>query len=316
MARHTKAYIALIYVCIMWGTTYLAIRIGVLHFPAFLFAGIRQFVAGIILMAAAYYMNRQLDLSKKNMLRQMLIGFLMLTLGNGMVTWGEKYISSGIAALICGTMPVYAITLNLAFSKKEHFNMLIGAGLVLGVCGVALIFRNNIAQLSDPKYVGGILAVMTATLSWAIGSIINKKNAKPVNAFMDSGMQLFFGGLWMLIISPFADDYTGLTWRQPEALLALGYLIIFGSVLAYGAYMYALSKLPVGIATIYAYINPLVAVILGYLVMDEELNTYIGLAFASIIVSVFLMKRGYRRQHAAQIEKEKGAFPETVPIES
>jgi drug/metabolite transporter (DMT)-like permease len=300
----------------MWGTTYLAIRIGVLHFPAFLFAGIRQFVAGIILMAAAYYMNRQLDLSKKNMLRQMLIGFLMLTLGNGMVTWGEKYISSGIAALICGTMPVYAITLNLAFSKKEHFNMLIGAGLVLGVCGVALIFRNNIAQLSDPKYVGGILAVMTATLSWAIGSIINKKNAKPVNAFMDSGMQLFFGGLWMLIISPFADDYTGLTWRQPEALLALGYLIIFGSVLAYGAYMYALSKLPVGIATIYAYINPLVAVILGYLVMDEELNTYIGLAFASIIVSVFLMKRGYRRQHAAQIEKEKGAFPETVPIES
>lgn len=316
MARHTKAYIALIYVCIMWGTTYLAIRIGVLHFPAFLFAGIRQFVAGIILMAAAYYMNRQLDLSKKNILRQMLIGFLMLTLGNGMVTWGEKYVSSGIAALICGTMPVYAITLNLAFSKKEHFNMLIGAGLVLGVCGVALIFRNNIAQLSDPKYVGGILAVMTATLSWAIGSIINKKNAKPVNAFMDSGMQLFFGGLWMLIISPFADDYTGLTWRQPEALLALGYLIIFGSVLAYGAYMYALSKLPVGIATIYAYINPLVAVILGYLVMHEELNTYIGLAFASIIVSVFLMNRGYRRQHAAQTEKEKGAFPETVPIES
>lgn len=318
MNNQTKAYAALIFICITWGTTYLAIRIGVMHYPAFLFAGFRQTVSGIILMIAALLMNPGRDFSRKNIGRQALIGFLMLTLGNGCVTWGEKYIPSGIAALICSMMPLFAVLFNLASSRKDHFNRTIVAGLLLGACGVGLIFRQNIADITNPAYLGGIMAMLLATCSWALGSIINKKNVNPANPMLNSGMQLLLGGIIMLLLSPAVDSYAGLQLWNTEGLLALVYLIIFGSVLAYAAYMYALSKLPVGIATIYAYINPLIAVIVGYLFLHEDMNVYTGLAFIAIMASVFLMNRGYRRQHKTPVPVKDNAeaFPESVPAES
>ncbi len=316
MKPTTKAYIALIFICIVWGTTYLAIAVGVQSFPAFLFAGMRQFVSGIILMSVALIANKNKDLSTKNILRQMLVGFLMLTIGNGCVTYGEKTVPSGIAALICSIMPIFAVLINLLMSKKEKFNLLIGAGMLLGTLGVALIFRQNIKDLSNKAYLFGIFAVLLATCSWAMGSIVNKKNVDPVNPFFNSGMQLFFGGVFMLMLSPVVDDLHNLQ-MSTGSFWALLYLIVFGSVLAYAAYMYSLSKLPVGVATIYAYINPLVAVVLGYFVLHESLNIYTAMAFAAIVISVFLVNMGYRKQHKATVaeieNKAEGAFPETVP---
>lgn len=284
----------------MWGTTYLAIRIGALHYPAFLFAGVRQTISGIILMPIALMMSKKKDLSPKNILRQMLIGFFLLTVGNGCVTWGEKYIPSGIAALICSIMPIFAVGFNLLSSKKEHFSATIGLGMFLGICGVGLIFRHNIADLSNPLYLAGILSVLLATCTWAFGSIMNKKHADPVNPMFNSGLQLFFGGVFMLIVCPWTDDLHHIQIWQPEALFALGYLIIFGSVLAYAAYMYALSALQVGIATIYAYINPLIAVIVGYIALGESLNIYTALAFITIAAGVYIVNKGYRAQHKKQ----------------
>jgi len=317
MTKQTKAYLSLLFICIVWGTTFLAIRVGVMHYPAFLFAGVRQLVAGLLLMAVALMVNKEKDLSTKNLMRQMLVGFLMLTLGNGFVSWGEKYIPSGIAALLCAMMPLFAVLFNLLASKKDHFNLTIGIGLLLGVCGVALIFRHNIAEMTQPAYLGGIAATLFATSSWAFGSIVNKKHKKPVNPFLNSGMQLFFGGVFMLILSPVIDDYTGFQPWNADGLLAMAYLIVFGSALAYAAYMYTLSVLPIGIATLYAYINPLIAVIVGYLFMKEEVNIYTGLAFATIAVSVFLVNKGYRKQHKEAIQEvTEAAFPESASIES
>ncbi len=315
MKANTKAYIALIFICIVWGTTYMAIWVGVAHYPPFLFAGVRQTVAGLILMFIALMVSKQKDLSMQNILRQMLVGFLMLTMGNGGVTWGEKYIPSGIAALLCSMMPLFAVLFNLFSSKKDHFNATIGFGLLLGVCGVGLIFRHNLADMTKPAYIGGMLAVLTATCCWALGSIVNKKHIAPVNPFFNSGLQLLFGGLFMLMLSPAIDSYKDFRLWNKEGLEAMLYLIIFGSVLAYAAYMYALSALPVGIATIYAYINPLIAVIVGYIVLNEDVNIYTGMAFVTIVISVYLVNRGYRKQHIADqkpASKTAVAFPESV----
>jgi len=312
MTTKTKAYLALIFVCITWGTTYLAIRVGVLHYPAFLFAGVRQFVAGILLMVLALMANKNKDLSRKNVLRQMLVGFLMLTIGNGCVTWGEKYVPSGVAALLCSIMPIFAVSISLLSAKKEHFNLTIAIGMLLGFLGVGLIFKDDISKFTDHSYLAGILSVLLATFSWACGSIINKKNIKPVNPFFNSGLQLFFGGVFMLIGSPFIDNYEGLQLWNAEGFMALCYLITFGSVLAYAAYMYALAELPVGIATIYAYVNPLVAVILGYLILSEPLNIYTAMAFVTIMTGVFLVNRGYRKQHKPVAIEELSK----VPVES
>ena len=119
MSRHTKAYVALVFICIAWGTTYLAIRLGVLHFPAFLFAAIRQLISGIIIVVMALMMNRKVDLSRSNLIHQALVGFLLITLGNGLVTWGERQIPSGVAALICSLMPIIAVIVNLMIAKKR-----------------------------------------------------------------------------------------------------------------------------------------------------------------------------------------------------
>jgi drug/metabolite transporter (DMT)-like permease len=317
MAKHTKAYIALVYICVVWGTTYLAIKVGVKHYPAFLFAGTRQTVAGIILMTAALFLSKEKDLSTRNIVRQMLVGFLMLTTGNGLVSLGMRFIPSGISALICSMMPIFAVLINLTSSKKDHFNATIGFGLLLGTCGVGLIFRHNLAEISKPAYLGGIFLTIVATAGWALGSTINKRHENAVNPFFNSGLQLLFGGMFMLMMSPAIDNYTGLEWNT-TAILSLAYLIVFGSALAYAAYMYALSKLPVGIATLYAYINPLIAVVAGFLFLNEELNIYTGLAFATIVLSVYFMNRGYRKQHpratntASKLEE---AFPEGIPVE-
>ncbi len=319
MTQTTKAYLALIFICIVWGTTYLAIRVGVQYYPPFLFAGSRQVVAGLLLLAVARAYGEKFDFSGNNLRAQSLIGFLMLTLGNGGVTWAEKYIPSGIAALLCSMMPIFAILFNLLSSKRDHFNWLIGGGMLMGFAGVALIFRQSISDMTRPEYVGGMIGILIATSAWAYGSMVSKNKARGTGGpLFNAALQLGLGGVFMLLISPVADDFSqGIHWHTDGAVSLL-YLISFGSVLAYAAYMYALRHLPVGIATIYAYINPLIAVVAGYLFLNEALNIYIGLAFATIATSVYVVNRGYRLQKKQQLKDTEMAvtLPDRAAAES
>jgi len=302
MKPTTKAYLALLFICIAWGTTYLAIRIAVLVFPAFLMAAIRQTISGIIIMGIGFIMKKKADISRKNLRHQMLIGFLLITMGNGLVTWGEKYVPSGIAALICSLMPICAVVINLIISKKETLNATIVFGMLLGLFGVALIFKDDLQALSDIKYLMGMTTIFIATSSWAIGSVINKRKPNLTNPVFNSGLQLFFGGLFLFVLSPFIDSYDHLDFLQPDFLYALIYLILFGSVLAYTAYMYSLKELPVGVVTLYAYVNPLVAVVLGYFWLNEKMTVYTLLAFIAIVSGVYIVNYGYKRQHKKNLK--------------
>ena len=298
MTKQTKAYLALVYICIVWGMTYLFIKIGVEAYPAaFLFAGVRQVIAGIILFSIGFATNKNRDYSRINIMRQALIGFLLLTCGNGLVTWSEKHIPSGIAALICSMMPIFAVMFGLKSSQKEKFNWLIGLGLVLGLVGVVLIVKDDISFKDNAFYLYGIIGTLVATTTWAFGSVKSKKFPAPVNPMFNSGLQLLFGGAFMLLISPVVDDYTGMAVWNRDGILALSFLIIFGSVIAYAAYIFALRELPVGITTLYAYINPLVAVLMGYFFYSEELNINTAFAFIAIVAGVYVVNLGYKKQH-------------------
>ena len=296
MSKTTKAYLALLFICIAWGTTYLAIRLAVLAFPAFLLAAIRQFISGVIIIGIAYFLNKKVDLSKTNLRHQALVGFLLITAGNGLVSWGEKYVPSGVAALICSLMPICAVIINLIISKKDKLNATIVFGMLLGLVGVALIFKDDVAALSDKRYLTGIIVTFIATTSWSLGSVINKKKQNQINPTFNAGLQVTFGGLFLFICSPFIDDYTKVDFFNKEFIYPLIYLIVFGSVLAYTAYMYALKELPVGIVTLYAYVNPLVAVVLGYFWLNEKLTGYTILAFVAIVSGVYIVNYGYKRQ--------------------
>ncbi len=306
MSQQTKAYAALIFICIAWGTTYLAIRLGVMHFPAFLYAAIRQVVSGAIILGIALFMSRKVDISGKNLLHQALVGFLLITLGNGLVTWAERYVPSGVAALICSLMPIIAVLINLMMSKQEKLNVPIVVGMLIGFAGVGLIFKDDVGKITDTDYVLGAVATLVATSSWALGSVINKKKPSTVNPVFNSGLQLMFGGCFLFLFSPVVDDYGSMNLWHPEVIWSLVYLIVFGSVLAYTAYMFALKELPVGVVTLYAYVNPLVAVVLGYLVLNEPLNWYTALAFLSIVTGVYIVNYGYRKQHRERDIKDFG----------
>ncbi len=204
-------------------------------------------------------------------------------------------------------MPLSAVVINLILSKgKDKINLQIGLGLVLGVVGVCLIFEDHLSDLANKKYLMGIVALLVATTAWAWGSIINKRKATKKNPVFNAGLQLCFGGLFLLISSPVVDDYNHFVLWDAKGLWALVYLITLGSVLAYTAYMYCLRILPVGLVMTYAYINPLVAVILGYFVMKEPLTIWTGLAFLAIIGGVFVVNQGYKKQKK---DEEKDSIP-------
>lgn len=310
MHNKTKAWLALIFICIAWGTTYVAIKICVLSFPAFLLAGVRQLSAGIIILALAAAFKGKGDLSFRNIRHQALVGFLMITVGNGLVSWGEKYIPSGVAALICAMMPVFAVMINLGLNRKEKLNWLIVIGMILGFFGVALNFRNSLEDLTNTKYIGGIIGTLIATSSWAFGSIIGKKSPSQINPMFNSGLQVVCGGILLLMVSPFTDSYKDIGFKDTEALWSLVYLITIGSVAAYTAYMYALKELPVGIVMTYAYVNPLVAVLVGWWWLDESLTWTTAVSFIGIVAGVYLVNMGYKR------EKEKAALISTPEKQS
>ena len=316
MGKNTKAYLALIFICIVWGTTYLFIAVGVKHYPAFLFAGVRQLVSALIIMAIGLFLSRKVDLSWNSLKHQALIGFLLITMGNGLVTWGEKYVPSGVAALICCMMPIITVILNVTSAKGEKPNLAIIVGTLVGFSGVALIFRDNISELANMNYMVGMIGLFIATTSWSIGSVINKRRSFPINPVFNSGLQLLFGGIFLMIASPAFDTYENVMVWNADAFWSLVYLIIFGSVMAYTAYMYALKELPVGLVAIYAYVNPLVAVILGYLVLDEQLTIYTAAAFATIMVGIYLVNRGYIRIHMAARKERREKEVLSTPVAS
>ena len=296
--NNTKAYLALLTICIVWGTTYLAMLIGVTSFPAFLFSGIRHFTAGLIIWISLPFLKRKVNLTRKDIINQVIPGVLMLALGNGTIGWAEKYIPSGLAALIVSIMPVYVVLINFITGKgKGTLNSKIIFGLLLGCVGIVLIFRDNLSDLTDTKYLMGVLVTFAASLSWAIGTIFMKRNSANTDSYVNTAVQLTSGGVTLLISSPFLDDLSQLQHIKAESLWALGYLIIFGSLLSFLCYTYAVKKLPVGLVSIYAYVNPLIAVSLGFALNNEKVTPITIIAFITTITGVFWINRGYKNNN-------------------
>ena len=286
-------YLALAAVCIIWGTTYLALRIAVLHFPPFLFTAIRQTTAGLILLTLMFTLGKAAIPAAGHLWRQAIGGFFMISLGNGLVAWAEVHIPSGVAAIICSLMPVLVIVINLMIHRDEKPNFPILAGVILGLAGIVIMFSEHLDGFSKIEYIVGIGFTFTAVLAWAGGSIWIKKKNTQSNPFVNAGLQMFFGGLLLFPFSFAFDDLTHITWSG-EVAWSLLYLILFGSLVAYASYAYALRKLPMTIVSLYAYINPLVAVVLGWVVLNETLNLKIWFAILLTITGIYIVNKGYQ----------------------
>lgn len=298
------AYLALAAICFLWGTTYLALRIGVVQFPPFLFSTIRFLLAGPILILLVMIFGK-VRLPGKNVIKEQAIGgLLMVTCGISIVTYAEVQISSGIAAVICSMMPIYVILINLFITKDERPNVFVIVGLAMGFAGILLIFSEHLVEFSNPKYLKSILLTFSANLCWAIGSVWTKKKNSGSNPFMNAGLQLSFGGIFLIPLSLLFDDYATIQWTTP-VIFSLSYLVLIGSVAAYACYFYAIGKLPMTLVSLYAYINPVIAVLLGWLILSEKLNIKIAIAIAVTLTGIYLVNRGYqmKTQWKAQLSK-------------
>lgn len=305
-STRSKAYLAWLYISIIWGTTYYVSRVAVRDIPPFFMAGIRQVTACILMVLIALAIHRRANLSRQNVLRNAIIGFLMICIGNGIVTAAVKVIPSSVAALVCSMTPIGVVILNMLFFKADRPRPLVILGMLLGFGGVAIIFRNDLSALSNPTYLLGIVATLFGTFGWASGSILSRRWADPVNPMFDAGLQVGFGGLFLLLSSFLTEDHSQVQWTVGPSLWALIYLIIFGSVLAFTLYRFALKNLPVAFVTSYAYINPMIAVIIGYFT-GEAVSIWTGLSFVSIIGGVLLVNRGYQRKTAEPARRETAA---------
>ena len=295
------AYVCLAGICLIWGTTFLVMRIGVMSFPPFLFAAIRQIIAGLLLSGFLFLVKKE-SFPSWNVLRiQAFRGFLLITCGNGLVSWAEVFVPSGLAAIICSTMPVMVILINLTVNRSELPNWIITLGVVIGLSGIVLVFSEYLADFANPNYRIGIILIFLATFTWAIGSMLTQRKNMNSSPFLNAGMQMLFGGFFCLPFSFFFDDLSNVVITS-EVVLALSYLIIMGSVAAFSMYAYTLSKLPITIASLYSYINPLVAVVLGWFVLSEKLNLKIGLAFLITVLGIYLVNYGYQRQQKKRYE--------------
>jgi len=295
MTVKTKAYIALAIVCVFWGTTYLALRVGVEHFPPFLFSGIRQFSAGVLLFAAMAVLGKLEKLGFRDVMRQALPGILLITLGNGIIGWAEMYIPSGLAALIVCIMPIYIVIINLiSGNEQKRFNFKTVAGFVLGCVGIVLIFKDNLGDFGNPEYLWGVLASFAACFFWAIGSIYIKSNTFTTSAYSNAAIQFTSGGAGCFVFSLIFDDFTKLESVTPESLWALMYLTLVGSLLAYMSYLYAIEHLPIVVVSTYAYVNPVIAILLGVAILNEKITWITVLALVTTLYGVYLINSGYR----------------------
>ncbi len=307
----TQAYLALAAICIIWGTTYTAIKYAVRDFPPYLLVGIRQTAAGVLLLGWALATGRfrpavfptgvldaaapEHPLTRRYLVRQALTGVCTITGGNGFITWGMQHVSSGLASVIGSLTPVVVVLINLSWRGAERLNALIIGGVLLGFGGLGLIFRHGWADFMNPDYRLGILGCFASCFSWSLGTVMSKRwNDPRVSPMLNAGLQISAGGLGGLMMSALFDASHHIH-HTAESWFAVAYLATIGSALAFTLYLFALQHLSAAVSSLYTYINPVVAILLGWLVLGEQLSGWEVAGMAVTIMGVWLVNQGYRK---------------------
>ncbi len=294
-------------VYIFWGSTYLAIKYAIETLPPFLMAGSRFVIAGGILFLIARFSK---DFEKPKLVHwktSFIVGTLLLLGGNGGVVFAEKYISSSLAALLVATEPFWIVLLSWLWLKKARPNYKVVLGIVLGFFGVWLLISGQAAESaisSGSMQFFGTIAVIAAALSWATGSIYGLRSPIPKSAILTAGMQMFAGGLVLLFVSLITGEMFSFNISEVSnnSWFGLIYLIIFGSLIGFTAYSWLLKNAQPAMVSTYAYVNPVIAVFLGWLIANESFTTQMLIGAGIIVGSVALITSN---------KKDKPKEPET-----
>ena len=305
--KNSKLLIVLAFftIYIVWGSTYLFNKIAVTALPPFFMASIRFLMAGVLIMIIAKVMKLNLKITKKQLINCFISGFFFLVYGNGVFVWALVYLDSGFAALLASTQPLFVLILLRLIDRKPMQRQSI-IGVALGILGMYLLVSQQSITASEGSLLG-IFMILTCVLSWSYGGVFVSKADLPKNFFITTGYQMLFSGITLFIMSfTFGEEMISpLKWSQ-EVQFSVVMLIVFGSIIAFTAFNYLLKLVSTEKVATSAYVNPIVAMLLGWYFLDEVLTTQ------SIIASVVLLSGVYfitSRKRIAKVNAEEVIKP-------
>jgi drug/metabolite transporter (DMT)-like permease len=287
------AYLAFITVCIVWGTTYLAISVALETVPVLLVAGLRWFSAGVILSGIMLATGR--GLPRPRLWGPLaLLGILMNIVGNGFVVYAQQYVASGLTAVLIATTPFWSALVERLLPNGERFSRRSLAGLALGFSGIVVLVWPEMTTggSGGRTFVLGVIAVQLACIGWVTGTSYARRHELGDNPFPSTALQMVFSGVMLLTAATAHGDWAALSFT-PRTIAAMAYLSLAGSLVAYSAYIYAIQHLPLQLVSLYAYINPMIAVALGTLLLNEPLSARILVAAVLVLAGTWIV--GKRR---------------------
>jgi drug/metabolite transporter (DMT)-like permease len=305
---------ALVYVC--WGTTYLAIRVGVQSFPPALFGGTRIAFAGVVMLLFLAVRRESLTLSWTEFLWSALTAFFLFVLGNGLITAGERTVESGVASVLVATTPIWAALIEMCWPHGDRLTARGWLGLFIGLGGVCLLVSDRLgkhtAALGDP----GTILVITSSMAWAVGASILRHRRRHNAQFSTTAYQMIIGGLGLATVGVAFGEIDQLNWENvtPGAVYSFFHLLIFGSLVGYVAYVWLLKHVSVTKAATYAYVNPVVALIVGCAIGDEPFRLATVGGMVIVLAGVALVRTGERPGRTETSDDEAPrSKPATVP---
>ncbi len=296
MSSQKKAYLALTITSIVWGTTWVASKMGVKHMPAFELASIRQFLGGSIYVIFFLIKGEKLP-TRKQLLWLFPLAFLMFVSANGIATYGLQFITSGLAALIAALYPLSVVLIERFYFKAIKINVPTLIGLFLGLIGIGFIFYKDSLQVHGSNYLLGVGLSMFAMFSWSVGSILIARNKINMNAYNSIGWQMLISAVCMGIFTFSTGDYIPLNEIPSISWAAIIYMVIGGSIFAFVSFIYSMKHLHPAIASLYAYINPIVAIWVGSLLVEGEAITWNSIiGTICTLLGVYLVNRSLKKQ--------------------
>lgn len=307
--KRLRVILAFALVYIFWGSTYLGIRIGVEQLPPLVMTGTRFAIAGTLMLMYCALSGRGIRISLPQALRLAAIGVLLLTMGNTILAWAELSVPTGLAALIVAITPLWLLILETwVFRSADRVSSSGLIGLILGFAGLAVLLW---PQLMSTTTIGkrellGSLSLLGGSLCWSLGSSLSKRWQKCIDPFSASAYQMLFSGSVNMLLALGLGEYSHAVWTR-RGIGAIAYLIVFGSLLGFSAFIWLIQNVPMSKVATYAYVNPVVAVFLGWLVLHERIDGYILVGSAIIVAAVSLVTR-------AEVKPQRGRLePEPLP---
>jgi len=285
--------LAFLAIHLVWGSTYLAIRFAVETIPPFLAVGMRQFTAGSLLLLWCLIKGERPTWQQWR--ASAIIGVFFFLIGHGTLHWAEQRVPSGLCAVVIASEPIWVFLASAAAERKWRMNATLFGGLVLGLVGVGLLFQGETLRSASGVLFAAV-AVLLGAISWSIGIVYSRRSHLSGNPVLLSAMSLVSGGAMLLLASAFFGEWGRVSYAavSPRSLWALAYLIVFGSIVAFTAYNWLLERYSPTLVATHTYVNPVVAVLLGWRLAGEKVTLSMGVAAAMILAAILLVERGGR----------------------